>query len=120
MNMKKKKSAIVVRIDTLLNELGQNRKVLVGLGGIKSVQTITDWNERGTIPRADVALAIADYLGVSVRWLLTGEDEKGLSRDERNLLAKYGCLTEDNRRVIQATMDAMMAVPEEGEKEIPA
>jgi hypothetical protein len=45
---------------------------------------------------------------------------ESLSRDERNLMAKYGCLTEDNQRVIQATMDAMMAVPETGKKEIPA
>jgi transcriptional regulator with XRE-family HTH domain len=110
--MNAKKSAIVVRIDKLLRERGENRKVLVGLGGIKSVQTITDWNERGTIPRADVALAIADYFGVSIRWLLTGEDENGISRDDRNALAKYQCLGEDNKRVIQATMDAMMSVPE--------
>jgi hypothetical protein len=72
------------------------------------------------LPEVNTAVAIADYLEVPIRWLLTGEDEKGLSRDERNLLAKYGCLTEDNQRVIQATMDAMMSVPEEGKKEIPA
>jgi transcriptional regulator with XRE-family HTH domain len=118
--MNKKKSVIVERIDMLLSERGQNRKYLVGLGGIKSVQTITDWNERGTIPRADVALSIADYLGVSVRWLLTGEDEQSLSRDERNLLAKYQYLSDDNQRVIQATMDAMLSVPETGKKDLPA
>jgi transcriptional regulator with XRE-family HTH domain len=118
--MKEKKSAIVVRIDALLSERKQTRKVLVGLGGIKSVQTITDWSERGTIPRADVALALADYFGVSVRWLLTGKDEQGLSRDERNVVAMYRCLTDDNQRVIQVTLNAMLSVPEVGKKEISA
>ena len=33
----------------------------------------TNWSNRGTVPAADVVLRIADYLGVSYRWLLTGE-----------------------------------------------
>jgi transcriptional regulator with XRE-family HTH domain len=127
--MKEKKSAIVERIDTLLGERKQSRKALIGLGGIKSVQTITDWSERGTLPRADVALAIADYFGVSVRWLLTGKDEQGLSRDERNLLSYWDCLTEDNRRMLLAWLDMTLTVQDEsgkpartepGKKEIPA
>ena len=36
----------------------------------------TNWNKRGTIPSADVVLKIADYLGVSVRYLVTGEDNE--------------------------------------------
>ena len=46
----------------------------------------TNWNKRGTIPSADVVLKIADYLGVSVRYLVTGEDEEGLSPREKELL----------------------------------
>jgi hypothetical protein len=37
-------------------------------------------------------------------------------RDERNLLAKYGCPTEENQRVIQTTMDAMLSALEAGKK----
>ena len=36
----------------------------------------TNWNKRGTIPSADVVLKIADYLGVSVRYLVTGDDNE--------------------------------------------
>lgn len=38
--------------------------------------TSTNWSKRGTVPSADVALRIADYLGVSVRYLITGEDNE--------------------------------------------
>jgi hypothetical protein len=37
----------------------------------------------------------ADYLGVSLLWLLTGEDESGLAPDERDVLDSYRRL--DNR-----------------------
>jgi hypothetical protein len=114
--MEEKGSAIVKRIDLLLKEGGLTRKALVYAGAIKSVQSVTDWGERNTVPRADVALAIADFLKVSVRWLITGEDEKGLSRNEQNLLAKFGCLTEDNQLNVQALIESMLAVPGEGKK----
>jgi len=46
----------------------------------------TNWNKRGTIPSGDVVLKIADYLGVSVRYLVTGEEDGMLSERERELL----------------------------------
>ena len=112
--MQEKRAAIVERIDTLLKERNQTRKDLVSVGAIKSVQTITDWNERGTIPRADTALAIADYLGVTIRWLLTGVDEAGYSLEERNLVIKYRNLDDQGRYEIKALLDAKLSVP--GEK----
>jgi transcriptional regulator with XRE-family HTH domain len=114
--MDDKGSAIVKRINMVLSELKKQRKELCLSVGIAN-NTLRTWEVRDTDPSAKVMLRIADYLGVSVRWLLTGKDEKALSRDERNLLVKYQCLTEDNQRVIHATMDAMMAVPEAGKKE---
>jgi hypothetical protein len=72
--------------------------------------------QRDTIPRADVAFTVADYLGVSLRWLLTGEDEQGLSLDERNVLVKYRMLTGENQRNVQALIDSMLSVLVEGEK----
>jgi transcriptional regulator with XRE-family HTH domain len=117
--MEIKGCAIVERIDALLREKGKQRKRLALDLGF-SVANISKWKTKGSLPEVDTAVSIADYLGVPLRWFLTGEDEQGLSRDERNLLAKYQCLTDDNQRVIQATMDAMMSVPEAGKKEISA
>jgi hypothetical protein len=52
---------------------------------------------------------IADYLGVSVHWLITGEDEQGLTLEERNLLVKYRNLDERGRYEVNALLDAKLA-----------
>lgn len=73
----------------------------------------TNWNKRGTIPSADVVLKIADYLGVSVRYLVTGEDEEGISPRERELLDVCSMLPDrkfsivlQNARAVKADMEA--------------
>jgi transcriptional regulator with XRE-family HTH domain len=113
-------NAIVERIDTLLVQRKEKRAILCKAVGINT-GAVTNWcGKKQSLPRADVALAVADYLGVSLRWLLTGEDEQGLSRDERNLLGKYQLLTEENQRNVRALIDSMLSVPAEGEKEASA
>jgi transcriptional regulator with XRE-family HTH domain len=119
LNMVIKGCAIVDRIDALLCEKGKQRKQLA-LDLNFSVANISKWKNKGSLPEVDTAAAIADYLGVSIGWLLTGKDEQGLSRDERNVVAMYRRLTDDNQRVIQVTLDAMLSVPEVGKKEVPA
>lgn len=109
-------SAIVKRIDTLLKERGETRKALVALGAINNVTAVTDWQNRDNVPRADTVLAIADYLNVSVRWLLTGKDNKDLSLEEKNLLVKYNCLTAENKRNVIGLIDTMLSVPGAGKK----
>jgi hypothetical protein len=103
-------SGIVKRVDSLLSERRETRKALVSAGFIKSTQSVTDWGKRGAVPRADVALAIADYFGVSVRWLITGKDEEGLIQSQRNLLGKFDCLTDENQRNVLALIDSMLSV----------
>jgi transcriptional regulator with XRE-family HTH domain len=85
---------IVERIDGS----GKNRKEVAAAAGLKSVQSFTDWS-KGSIPAADTALKIADFLRVSYRWLLTGEDEAGLTPVQRELLAKYEALDKQGRRM---------------------
>jgi transcriptional regulator with XRE-family HTH domain len=41
---------------------------------------------RGSLPRADKVLKLADYFGVSMRWLITGED------DEDSPITKYSTI----------------------------
>ncbi|MDR3122627.1 MAG: hypothetical protein LBU16_02480 [Treponema sp.] len=50
----------------------------------------------------------ADYLGGSVRWLLTGEDEQGLTLEERNLLVKYRSLGDRDRYEVNALLAAKL------------
>lgn len=43
----------------------------VGIG----IQALTDWRKRNTIPAADIAVRIADYLNTSVEFLVTGTEK---------------------------------------------
>jgi transcriptional regulator with XRE-family HTH domain len=94
---------IVERIDGS----GRNRKEVAAAAGLKSVQSITDWS-KGSIPAADTALKIADFLKVSYRWLLTGEDETGLTPEQRELQAKYEALDSQGRRMAFEMLDLLL------------
>jgi transcriptional regulator with XRE-family HTH domain len=100
---------IVVRIDKALNAKRASRKELYLSLDLAS-NTFSNWETRGTIPAADIAIRIADYLGVSVRWLITGEDEQGLTLEERNLVNDWNRLTAENQRNLRALMASMLAV----------
>jgi transcriptional regulator with XRE-family HTH domain len=70
--MKLSGSAIVERIDSLLKRRNEKRASVCKAVGITSM-ALTDWARRDTIPAADTLLRVADYLGVSLPWLITGE-----------------------------------------------
>jgi transcriptional regulator with XRE-family HTH domain len=108
LNMGKAKNPIIVRIDDLLAAQKKGRKELIAAVGANR-GALTNWDKRGTVPAADVALKIADYLGVSVRWLVTGQDEKDLTLEERNLLSKYSRLDNRDRYEVNALLDAKLA-----------
>jgi transcriptional regulator with XRE-family HTH domain len=114
--MKVNGNAIVERIDELLAFRKEKRAFLCKAIGINP-GAVTNWcGKKQSLPRADVALAIADYFGVSLRWLLTGVDETEISTDERNLLVNYNRLTDENQRNVRALIDSMISVTTEGEK----
>ena len=66
--------------------------------------TLSEWKRNGAVPAADVCIRIADYLNVSVEWLVTGK-EKGLSSEERNLLRQWSYLTHQQKETIQTLLD---------------
>jgi transcriptional regulator with XRE-family HTH domain len=109
---------IVKRIDGLLASRNEKRQALADAVGF-SAANIAKWKTHGSTPTVTAAVAIADYLGVPIRWLLTGEDEKGLTLDERNLLAKYSSLDDQGQREIQGLLDLKLAVvPDRGLKKV--
>ena len=66
--------------------------------------TVFAWIKRDTLPQADCALKIADALGVSVRYLVTGQRQEGeLSPREKELLQICSILRDDK-------FDAVMKV----------
>lgn len=70
---------------SVLDEKGLNKSELHA-GINKSKTTVYHWIKRDTLPQADDALLIADYLGVSVRYLVTGRDDEQPSQLMRKLI----------------------------------
>lgn len=62
-------SNLVTRIDNLLKAQNLKRQALADYCGI-SVQSFTDWTRRGTLPTIETGFKIAEFLGVSVNWLI--------------------------------------------------
>lgn len=88
---------IVMRIDSRLKEQNLKRKALAEKVGI-SVQPFTAWSKQGSIPAADTAYYIAQELGVSVEWLLTGREREGLTEEERRLVDEWRQLDARDRQ----------------------
>ena len=107
----------IKRIDSLLASKKKGRKDLIEAIGVNH-GAISSWDRRGTVPAADVALKLADYLGVSVRWLVTGEDDRGYTQSEQNLVVKYRCLTDQGQYEVNALLDAKLKVLGENSEKI--
>ncbi len=80
-------SGFTERIDELLKKNMLKRQAMCEDLGI-TLTSVTDWKRRGTIPGADVCTKIADYLGTSVEWLVTGESREApaLTDSEREVI----------------------------------
>jgi transcriptional regulator with XRE-family HTH domain len=85
--------ALSARIKTELRKQKKKPGELYKFANITS-QAPINWRTKNSIPGADTALKIAEFLGVSVKWLITGEEEPGLSNVEQDLLAGFRQLDE--------------------------
>ena len=99
---------IVRRIDTLLRERNEKRLSLAEHCGF-SLQALSDWSKRGSVPSADKAVAIANYLGVSIEWLLTGSEKEGLTPKQRELIRNYETLSERDRKIVDALIASLLS-----------
>lgn len=104
----------VNRIDLKLQEKNLKRAALCEDLGLSST-SITDWARRGTVPAGDICIRIADYLGVSVEWLVTGK-EAALSSEERTLLKQWQVLSEEQKDTIRTLLDKWVSEHQAREK----
>ena len=105
--MGKKGTAIVDRMEKRATEVGISRPELASKAKIAK-NTFSNWAARGTVPPADIALVIADELKCSVRWLITGVNDKQeeYSVEERNLISKFRLLDKQGQFELKALLEA--------------
>lgn len=75
--------------------------------------------------RSDRLKAIADYFGVSMEYLLTGEEDKGVAKrdtlltdQERELLRRFVLLDQGDRGKLSAYLDGLLAADKYDKKEL--
>lgn len=96
---------IVERIDNILKRKNLKRQSVCDFAGCTPT-AIVHWKNQGSIPSADTAIKIAEFLGVSVQWLITGEDPEGLTDDERQLLEEWHAITSEGRKAVATLLSA--------------
>lgn len=94
---------IVRRIDAELDYRGETRVNLAKYLGIKP-QNISAWYTRGTVPAGDICLKIAKYLGVSVEYVVYGE-EPSSTKEERWLFSQWKKLTDEQKNNIKLLLN---------------
>ena len=102
-----------------LNFNGMLVKELAAISGVhkRALDTYL-LSENASMPPADTAVHIAKALGVSVEYLVTGNDA-GLPQDIRQIARNLLKLCKKNRRVVAILIKALLDTQEEG-KESPA
>jgi transcriptional regulator with XRE-family HTH domain len=87
-----------------LSYSGMRVKELAAKSGVNKFSIDNYLNARGQIPSADVAVKIARVLGVSVEYLVTGEEKRPVETrqsHETRLIARLAeQLDEENRRFV--------------------
>ena len=94
---------IVNRITNICEERRIVRKTISDALGLPD-NCFSNWSSRGTVPAGDVCLKIANYLKVSVEWLISGK-EGGLSKEESELLAQWNMLSPEQKNNINILLD---------------
>lgn len=95
------------RIFMILKEKRLKQKDLSEYTGI-STSAISAWNKNNLNPAADKLSIIADFLGVSLSYLITGQEEnKMLSNDIDQLIKNYSAVDEISKKLIQERAAAL-------------
>ena len=91
-------------LDRLMNEINVSAYKISKETGI-SDRLIGYWRNGDKLPGAENLLTIANYFGISVDYLLNGEDAGlSLSNDEKILLETYRQLSQQGKDYIQQTL----------------
>lgn len=102
------------RVESILKEKRLTQKELAEDLGLRR-PTLSDWKKNGAVPAADICLRIAEYLGVSVEWLVTGK-ESSLTTEEKTLLKQWKILTPDQKDTLRTLLNKWVSEYQAREK----
>lgn len=88
------------KINRLIKEQGVTQEYLAKKANV-NLRTLQAWSSKGTMPKADYIIHIAETLGVSVEWLV-------LNRETNR---KYD-IALARRPVLRSIVDQLLQVPE--------
>lgn len=98
---------IYERIDSLSKERKISQKELAEAIGLSSGQIFTNWKSRDSMLGADVAVKIANFFGVTVEYLVTGETTNPLQQQSKDLSVKYYALMHKYEGLKKAMQDVL-------------
>ena len=97
------------RIFFELEQQGKKQREMAEYTGIPT-STISAWNKKNTNPSAESLSIIADFLEVSLEYLVTGKEKSSfteLSEDEQRLLNMYNLLDDMGKGEILGELKIM-------------
>ena len=98
-------------------EKNSSRKEIAIKAGI-AANTISMWGARRNFPTADVAVKIAESLGVSVEYLVSGKDASGLPVRVLGIARNLATLSDEDLDDIEALVAAKVARRKAGEANV--
>lgn len=98
---------IVERIDSLLKERNLKRQAVYDFAQI-AYNTFPNWTKReDTKIPAQALYKIAEFLNVSIEYLLTGKEADGISPEEAEMLRKYKSLEPCAQNAVKVLLEGL-------------
>ena len=91
-------SDFVDRIDNLLVRQKKKRSDLYEMVKEINSHSMYDWTRRNTVPAADIAVKIADCLGTSVEYLVTGKEKDIYKEKYDNLMRRIDSFIDEVKK----------------------
>ncbi len=96
-------------IDRLEAVLAEKKVTKTELAEVLKIRrpTLSEWKKNGVIPPADIMLKIAEYLNVSVEWLVTGKEKEkdAISQEETKVLEYYKQLSQEQKEMVLTLLE---------------
>ena len=88
------------RLREQIDYLGLTDKEVAAKAGITKRSLDTYVGARACMPAADIAVKLANVLGVSVEWLITGNQNTAQNPEVQELISNYSKLSNHDKKLL--------------------